>query len=242
MRKVAFLLSALCLVVIACAPARKPPAATPIPRENRPPVAEAVVGPMELKPSAEGTFICAASDPDTDVLTYTWSCEKGNISGSGKQVIWKAPAETCEFTITCKVSDGRGGESEVSRKFKVTDNPYGNEQPDKTVFLRLTIPSTETVEANRQLRTFTTGEIECVVLNGDPARLTYKWSAPVGKLYARDLDLGKATRVGWIAPGVDGVFTVTVTVTDTGGNQAKGRVNYEVLCCRDPGPVSNDDH
>ncbi len=240
MSKVAVLLLIICLVAVACAPAPKPPSAPSIPRENRPPQAVAIVGPMELKPSAEGSLICAATDPDADILTYDWSAEQGVISGSGKQVTWTTPAETGEFSVTCKVTDGKGGEAEASRKFKVTDNPYGNEQPDKTIYLKLTIPSGETVQVNRQLRSYTTGEIECVVANQDPARLTFKWSAPAGKLYATDLDGGKATRVGWVAPGSGGTYTVAVTVTDLGGNQAQGQVNFEVLCCKDPAPVSSD--
>ena len=50
---------------------------------------------------------------------------------------------------------------------------------------------------------------------------------------ADTLDEGTASRVGWIAPGQKGQYKIAVIVTDKNGNQARGEVNMEVLCCSD---------
>ncbi|MBA7576423.1 hypothetical protein ES708_18264 [subsurface metagenome] len=62
---------------------------------------------------------CEASDPDGDELTYTWSAERGNISGEGKEVDWVAPNEFGTFAITVTVTDGRGGEASDERSIRV---------------------------------------------------------------------------------------------------------------------------
>jgi hypothetical protein len=52
-----------------------------------------------------------ATDPDGDSLTYGWSATSGTISvsESGSSINWTAPSTTGTYTITCTVSDGKGG-------------------------------------------------------------------------------------------------------------------------------------
>ncbi len=52
---------------------------------------------------------CIASDPDNDKLSYSWSIDAGNISGSGSEVEWTAPPRGGQFIITATVSDEHGG-------------------------------------------------------------------------------------------------------------------------------------
>jgi len=88
---------------------------------NNPPVIESLTTDCpRVQPAGSGPITCEASDPDGDELTYTWSVERGTISGSGATVTWTAPSELGDYYITVTVSDGRGGE--------VTDDnvvPYG---------------------------------------------------------------------------------------------------------------------
>jgi len=57
------------------------------------------------------TITCTASDQDGDTLTYSWSSSPGGtITGSGSRITWKSPATKGTYTITCMVSDGKGGE------------------------------------------------------------------------------------------------------------------------------------
>jgi hypothetical protein len=64
-----------------------------------------------VKQAGTGTLFCDATDPDEDELTYSWSAERGNISGEGGEVTWVAPSEYGTFIITLTVTDGRGGEA-----------------------------------------------------------------------------------------------------------------------------------
>jgi hypothetical protein len=57
------------------------------------------------------TLTCLATDPDGDVVRYSWTASEGNITGVGDKVTWVAPNKGGEFTVTCIVSDGRGGET-----------------------------------------------------------------------------------------------------------------------------------
>ena len=56
---------------------------------------------------------CQATDPDNDDLSYSWFTSCGTIKGNGPTVQWIAPsaayAQNGICTITCEVSDGRGG-------------------------------------------------------------------------------------------------------------------------------------
>ena len=193
-----------------------------------------IVGKREIKPLEENPLICAAEDARNGDLTYTWTAEKGSIKGEGKNVTWTAPDSLGDYGITVKVVSSKGGEVTFRKTFKVSDDPYHNKTPDKTVYLNLTIPSSNPVTAKTRLRTFTTGEIQASVDGIDPADLTYTWTSTGGKLVAENLASGKVSKVGWIAPGAGGNFFVNVVVTDKQGRQATGQVEVEVLCCRDP--------
>jgi len=55
------------------------------------------------------TVAVSATDPDGDVLTYTWSASGGSFpSGNvGGSVVWKAPDRTGLFTISVEVTDAK---------------------------------------------------------------------------------------------------------------------------------------
>lgn len=83
----------------------------PVVELNNPPVIDNLTTDCpRVKKAGTATITCEASDPDGDELTYTWSAERGNISGEGAIVTWVAPNEYGDYLITVTVSDGRGGE------------------------------------------------------------------------------------------------------------------------------------
>jgi hypothetical protein len=223
------------LMLTACAaPASvvKTPPTPPPPAVPQPEIKD-IVGIREWHPNVESSLICAAVDPDGNPLTFTWTAEKGIIKGEGQKVSWVPPGEIGEYEITVKVTNAKGGEASFSKRFSVV-NPTPPE-PDKTIYLKLSIPSTNLVSAQGRIRSFFTAEIQCDVEGRDPAELTYIWSAQGGKLDGIGINEGKASRVGWIAPqGGKDQYKVFVLVADKAGNQAAGEVNFEVLCCRDP--------
>jgi len=52
---------------------------------------------------------CQAWDEDGDDLAYTWSCDNGEISGTGANITWKAPNVSGDVNITATVSDEMNG-------------------------------------------------------------------------------------------------------------------------------------
>jgi len=57
------------------------------------------------------TLTCIATDPDGDVVRYSWSASEGSITGVGNKVTWIAPNKGGNFNVTVIVSDGKGGET-----------------------------------------------------------------------------------------------------------------------------------
>jgi len=77
---------------------------------NHPPVIESLTAEKtKILINTSCNIDCIASDPDNDKLSYSWSIDAGNISGSGSEVKWTAPPRGGQFIITATVFDGRGG-------------------------------------------------------------------------------------------------------------------------------------
>ena len=82
---------------------------------NQPPVISSLTANPDTVEASHNTIItCMAIDQDDDQLTYKWVTTGGKISGSGSMVSWTAPAIADTYTVTCTVSDGRGGEDSQS--------------------------------------------------------------------------------------------------------------------------------
>jgi len=233
-RKVFMIAMGAALMLTACAapaPVVKLPS-TPAPPTNPQPEITTILGIREWNPNVESSLFCAASDPDGNPLTYIWTAEKGIIKGEGQRVSWVPPGEIGEYEIMVKVTNDKGGEAAFSKRFAVVNPPPP--PVDKTIYLKLAPPATNVITASGRIRSLFTSEIQCEVPDRDPSEFTYTWAASGGKLMADGLDEGKASRVGWLAPGQGGQYIVGVMVTDKAGNKAIGEVNFEVLCCRDP--------
>ena len=61
---------------------------------------------------------CVVKDASDD-LVYEWSADEGDISGEGSMIIWTAPDERGEVTVTAIVSDSNGSVTTKSIVFKV---------------------------------------------------------------------------------------------------------------------------
>jgi len=76
---------------------------------------------VEINHNADIT--CNANDQDGDTLTFDWTVN-GEIEiaeGEPSSLTWNAPNTAGTYTITCTVSDGRGGEDSESVSITVTE-------------------------------------------------------------------------------------------------------------------------
>ncbi|MFH1939721.1 MAG: Ig-like domain-containing protein [bacterium] len=91
-----------------------------VPSLNHPPAISYLTANSDTIEAGHNTIItCYATDQDGDQLTYTWTKTEGTVSGSGSIVAWTAPATAGTYTITCSVSDGKGGEDSKSVSIQV---------------------------------------------------------------------------------------------------------------------------
>gem|GEM_PF-1991651 len=177
---------------------------------NNPPVISSVIAnPASISTGAVTTITCAASDLDDDTLTYTWDAASGTISGSGSQVTWTAPSSSSTYTISCTVSDGKGGfaQSSVNITVAKTNNP--------PVISSLTADPV-------YISTGAVTTITCTASDLDSDTLTYNWSAASGAIS------GSGSQITWTAPASSSTYTISCTVSDGNGGSVQQSVNVMV--------------
>lgn len=187
------------LLVAGCTPPNQPPFISSLTASNE-----------RVSPSGSCQVKCVASDPDGDELSYAWSAS-GNVSGEGSTVTWMAPAAPGDYTITVKVTDGRGGEAAAELTIGVAVN-----HPPHIVSL-----TSEFEQVKKAMST----AIECTASDPDEDKLSYAWSASGGNIS------GERSAATWVAPDAFGTYTITVTVTDGRGGEATESIHIEVTCC-----------
>jgi peptidoglycan-associated lipoprotein len=93
-------------------PAPPPPAPTPAPAPNRPPTFNGPIqaNPPTLEPGQSTNLSAPATDPDGDIILYTWSAPAGTFSlQTGMNTMWTAPNQEGNYPLTVTANDGRGG-------------------------------------------------------------------------------------------------------------------------------------
>jgi hypothetical protein len=187
------------LLVAGCPPSNQSPA-----------ISSLTASEEQVSPSGSCQVESAASDPDGDELSYTWSASGGNISREGSTVTWTAPETSGNYTITVKVTDGKGGEATAELTIAVAVN-----HP----------PVIDSLTAEPQVvRRAMTSTIECIAQDPDDDELGYTWSASGGNI------TGEEPTITWVAPNAYDTYTITVTVTDGRGGEATQSVDIEVTC------------
>ncbi|MBN1375806.1 MAG: hypothetical protein JXA01_06600 [Dehalococcoidia bacterium] len=236
------IITAVLVLTAACAAA--PPTQISTPTDNqtvakptfRPPVITDIVGSRESAPSTEMQLMCMAKDYNGGTLTYAWSIDQGTIKdgdeATGDRVIWITPDTTGSYDVTVNATSSKGGETSFTKSFKIVTYPFGNKPVDNTVYLKFDTSPSTLVKVTAPAVIMEFSEIQCEVPNQDINTLTFKWSSPVGKLAGDGIAEGKASRVGWIAPGVPGKYTVSVTITDKSGHDMSGEVEFDVATMR----------
>lgn len=168
--------------------------------DNRAPVIQSVsVVPENVGVSESASLRCSATDPDNDVLVYTWSAENGTFPNgpAGTFVLWLAPEDTGLYAASVVVSDGKLTDSEtidinviaISNQAPVIQNIIANPA--------VVLPGAVT-------------NLTCVADDADGDSLNYMWSSDFG-----DFPQGTSgSTVQWQAPVEIGEYYVRVLVTD----------------------------
>lgn len=204
-------------------------ASTDLQPEIHPPEIKDILGPDEAAVSENTSFVCWAIDPDNRNLTYEWSVSSGSVSGTDRNGTWWTPEKPGTYTITCKVTNDAGLETVKSKDFVISALPETHKFEDKTIYLKLNLPSNDLVTVSTTCAVNTILEIQCNVAGSEADLLTYQWNAPIGKISGNGLAEGKADRLGWIAPGTPGQYKIAVTVSDKLDRSARGEVTINVM-------------
>ena len=89
-------------------------------KPNTPPTISCAANPASVTVGQRSSVTSTASDPDNDTLAYTYTTSGGRITGSGANVQFDSTgAAPGTYTITCHVSDGRGGEKDATTQVVV---------------------------------------------------------------------------------------------------------------------------
>ncbi len=164
---------------------------------------------------------CTASSPDGDELSYEWSANGGNISGTGAAVNWTAPGEVGMYDITVVVEDSQGRKDTGAIVLIASDGPPPIIE-DLIVtaehkYLKKTTPGYKVVKTKEY-------DIECIASNTS-GELVYEWSCDGGEIS------GEGSMITWTAPNTEGDVTVTVKVFDDLGNWVRKSIAFEVVSC-----------
>ena len=178
---------------------------------------------------------CSASDPDGDELSYEWSIDGGDISGTGPQSTWTSPEEVGIYHVTVSVTDGHGSSTTDSLSISAA-----TEQPPIIEDLLITADhcylktntSPYKVGKEQEYR------IECVVADTS-IELSYEWliecKNPDTEIYEWPCDGGEFSGLGsiitWTAPNRVVDIRVTVIVSKAAVSTASKNIVLSVVSC-----------
>jgi len=107
-----------------------PPTPSPTPGVNRPPLASFYTSPQLPTTGAAVSFISQSSDPDGDVLTYSWTRDGSALNECANQPScnWYNPTAGTHI-VTLIVNDGKGGQTPFQTQVNVTVGPSPSPSP-----------------------------------------------------------------------------------------------------------------
>jgi hypothetical protein len=195
---------------------------------------EGVIYPAEVPASFEAMIAYRTVNTGDAPFKYKWSADTGMIKGEGQSVIWVAPDVTGKYSISVKVTDADGKETDNHVTIDVV--PFIKNAIDANPDVVLQIPSAGTVIEGLQvcMNPMTTAVIACSESDAATNKYTYAWSCNGGKMMGQGIREGVASKIGWTSPGMAGNYTVKVTAADGAGNISIGHVYVYVKaphCC-----------
>ncbi len=89
-------------------------------KPNTPPTISCAANPATVTAGQSATITSTASDADNDKLTYSYKASGGTVSGTDSTAQFDSTGlAPGSYTITCHVSDGRGGETDATTQVTV---------------------------------------------------------------------------------------------------------------------------
>lgn len=174
----------------------------------------ALPNPVEINATVQ--VIATAEDQDSEVLTYQWVVSDGSVQGEGNEIEYIAPTQVGAYTIECMVTDPEGNADTVVMTIDVVAEI--NEAPSIL----------EIVATNKHTTPGGIIGLICVASDPDEDDLDYSWSASSGMLS------GDGSEVTWTAPNQEGIYSVSVTISDEGSLTDAGVISLLVHVFDDP--------
>ena len=98
-------------------------------KPNTPPTITCAANPATITVGQRASIAANASDADNDTLTYSYQTSGGHVTGSGANVQFDSTGVAPgNYTITCHVSDGHGGETDAMAQVAVQAPAPSKEQ------------------------------------------------------------------------------------------------------------------
>jgi hypothetical protein len=188
-------------------------------RDNEPPEIGSLAADVKWTlPLDSFRVICDAEDPDEDDLSYEWTVDGGDISGTGAVVNWTAPQEFGVYGITVTVEDGHG--SSDTRTLPVI---VALEQPTIIADLAVTAEHCYLKPYSWGYKVGKGQEYRIVCTAADVGiELVYDWSWEDGTIS------GEGSMITWTAPD-EYIRRTTITVAVSGMDFES--VVLEVVTC-----------
>ena len=166
--------------------------------ENNPPVLTSLEASTPyIDPGGQVYISSSASDPDGDDLIYSYEVTGGQILGTGADVIWEAPYELGEYTITAQVSDGALYSERDSITITVEEEHFNHEPVIDNVLV-----DPVTIEPGES------STINVTASDPDGDDLFYEYKPSGGTI------MGSGAKVVWKAPQSNGKYTIQIMVSD----------------------------
>jgi outer membrane protein OmpA-like peptidoglycan-associated protein len=140
-------------------------------KPNTPPTITCAANPASITVGQKSSITSTASDPDNDQLTYSYTTSGGRVTGSGANVQFDSTGVAPgTYTVTCHVSDGRGGEKDATTQVAVQAAAPPKEQVQLEQRLSLHsiyFPTAQPTVANPNGGLLASQEATLVTLAGD---------------------------------------------------------------------------
>ena len=152
----------------------------------------------------------------------------GSVSSSGELIV--SPATACDYTMLAS-----NGGNTMAQTVTVNVTPAPPASPNSLPIVRriiFTNPENTQISIKPNTtppalssRIWSPTDITCLASDSDNDVLDYNWSTDSGNIQ------GEGSKIKWIAPGISGDNTITVTVADSNGASTNFSIKVRVYCC-----------